>query len=177
MADPSLDQLRRSFRRATERRAPWEQLWRDCYAYALPLRGFGLGSEFAAASRFAERLFDSTAADAVEQLAASLLAELTPPWSRWFGLRPGQNVPAEHEGALAEELDRIADQIQGHFDRSGFAVEIHQCFLDLATVGTATLMFREAPAGEASAFRFSAVPAAEMFIDGEAAGPPGGCSG
>jgi hypothetical protein len=171
MADPSLDQLRRSFRRATERRTPWEQLWRDCYAYALPLRGFGLGSEFAAASRFAERLFDSTAADAVEQLAASLLAELTPPWSRWFGLRPGQNVPAEHEGAFAEELDRVANRIQGHFDRSGFAVEIHQCFLDLATVGTATLMFREAPAGEASAFRFTAVPAAEMFIDGEAGGP------
>ncbi len=168
MADPSLDQLRRSFRRAVERRSPWEQLWRDCYAYALPLRGFGLGSEFASASRFAERLFDSTAADAVEQLAASLLAELTPPWSRWFGLRPGHGIPADHAGVAAEELDRVADIVQGHFDRSTFAVEMHQCFLDLATVGTATMMFREAPAGEASAFRFAAVPAAEMFIDGDA---------
>ena len=167
MADPSLDQLRRSFRRAVERRTPWEQLWRDCYAYAMPLRGFGLGSEFAAASRFAERQFYSPAADAVAQLAASLLAELTPPWSRWFGLRPGQGVPPEHTGVIAEELDRVADIVQGHFDRSGFAVEMHQCFLDLATVGTATLMFREAPAGETSAFRFAAVPAAEIFVDGE----------
>lgn len=170
MADPSLDQLRRSFRRAGERRAAWEQLWRECYAYALPMRGFGLGSEFAAASRFAERMFDGTAADAVEQLSASLLAELTPPWSRWFGLRPGQSVPAEHSGMFAEELDRVAERIQGHFDRSNFAVEIHQCFLDLATVGTATLAFREAPAGESSAFRFQAVPAAEIFIDGDAGG-------
>ena len=35
------------------------------------------------------------------------------------------------------------------------------------TVGTATLLFQEAPVGEPSAFRFCAVPAAEMFIDGD----------
>lgn len=170
MAEHSPEQLRRSLERARERRAPWEQMWRDCYAYALPLRGYGLGGEFAPAGRFAERLFDGTAPDAVEQLAASLLAELTPPWSRWFGLRPGHDVPPAEEGAFAEELDRIAARVQGHFDRSNFAVEIHQCFLDLATVGTATLLFREAPAGEPSAFRFTAVPAAEMFVEGDANG-------
>jgi hypothetical protein len=170
MAEHTPQQLRRCLERARERRAPWEQMWRDCYAYALPLRGYGLGGDFAPAGRFAERLFDGTAPDAVEQLAASLLAELTPPWSRWFGLRPGHDVPAAEEGAFAEELDRVAARVQGHFDRSNFAVEIHQCFLDLATVGTATLMFREAPAGEPSAFRFAAVPAAEMYVEGDANG-------
>ena len=64
--------------------------------------------------------------------------------------------------------------MRGHFERSNFAVEIHQCFLDLVTVGTATLLFQEAPVGEPSAFRFCAVPAAEMFIDGDQNGadPP-----
>ena len=57
--------------------------------------------------------------------------------------------------------------MQGHFERSNFAVEIHQCFLDLVTIGTATLLFQEAPIGEPSAFRFAAVPAAEMFVDGD----------
>jgi hypothetical protein len=170
MADPTLEELRDGFRRARDRRAAWEPLWRECYAYALPLRGFGLGGEFAAASRSAERLFDGTAPDAVDQLAASLLAHLTPPWSRWFGLRPGHDVPADAEGRVAEQLDEVADRVQGHFDRSNFAVEIHQCFLDLATAGTATLMFREAPAGSPSAFRFAAVPAAEIFVEGDACG-------
>ena len=48
-----------------------EGIWRDCYNHVLPPIGSGA------------TLFDATAADAAEQLSASLLAELTPPWSRW----------------------------------------------------------------------------------------------
>ena len=115
----------------------------------------------------ADGLFDGTAADAVEQLAASLLAELTPPWSQWFGFRPGHDVGADDRSTLAGYLEDVAERVRGHFERSTFAVEIHQCFLDLVTVGTATLLFQEAPVGEPSAFRFCAVPAAEMYIDGD----------
>ncbi|MFO1039684.1 MAG: portal protein [Geminicoccaceae bacterium] len=167
MHRPAIDTLRKSFARARERRQAWEPLWRECYACALPQRGFGLGAEFGPARRFADQLFDGTAPDAVEQLAASLLSELTPPWSQWFGFRPGHDVRAEDQPALAGYLEDVAERVQGHFNRSNFAVEMHQCFLDLVTVGTATLLFQEAPIGEASAFRFAAVPAAEMYIDGD----------
>jgi hypothetical protein len=163
----SHDAVRKSYERARERRRPWEPLWRECYAYALPQRGFGLGAEFGTARRYNEHLFDGTAPDAVDQLAASLLAELTPPWSRWFGFRPGHEVAAEDRPALAAFLEDAAERMQGHFSRSNFAVEIHQCFLDLVTVGTATLLFQEAPIGSPSAFHFAAVPAAEMHVDGD----------
>lgn len=159
--------IRKGFVRARERRQAWEPLWRDCYAYALPQRGLGLGSEFTPARRHQESLFDGTAPDAVEQLAASLLAELTPPWSQWFSLRPGHDVPVDQRAGLAAYLEEMAARMRGHFDRSNFAVEIHQCFLDLATVGTATLLFQEAPIGDNSAFRFAAIPAAEMYVDGD----------
>src|SRR6187401_3194288 len=123
----SHDAVRKSYERARERRRPWESLWRECYAYALPQRGFGLGAEFGTARRYNEHLFDGTAPDAVDQLAASLLAELTPPWSRWFGFRPGHEVAAEDRPALAAFLEDAAERMQGHFSRSNFAVEIHQC--------------------------------------------------
>ena len=167
MTGTSPEAIRKGFERARERRQPWEPLWRECYSYAMPLRGAGLGAEFAPARRHSDSLFDGTAADAVEQLAASLLAELTPPWSQWFGFRPGHDVDSDGRAALAGYLEDIAERVRGHFERSTFAVEIHQCFLDLVTVGTATLLFQEAPVGEPSAFRFCAVPAAEMFIDGD----------
>lgn len=170
MTDTSLPAALRRFASARERRSSWEPLWRDCYAYALPMRGHGLSQAAFTGTNHAERLFDGTAPDAVEQLAASLLAELTPPWSSWFGLKPGQDVDTTDKDELGEILDAAATRVQGHFDRSNFAVEIHQCFLDLVTTGTATLLFEEAPIGCPSAFRFTAIPAAEIFIDGDVNG-------
>ena len=174
MGDLSLDAVWSRYQRAKQRRRCWEGLWRECYTYALPQRGTGFGAEFRPGANPVERLFDGTALDGVEQLGASLLAELTPPWSQWFGLIPGRDVGPLQRGAVAEALDRVTQTIQAHFDRSNFAVEIHQCFLDLVTVGSATLLFEEAPIGGMSAFRLSAVPMNEIVFE---AGPDGQIDG
>lgn len=119
------DALRRRYDRLRSQRGSWEALWQDCYDYSLPARrttavqGHMTGSH---AGRVAERLFDATAADAAEQLAATLLAQLTPPWSRWFAFQPGRDVPEEQRGAMASELDRAAELLQAQFDRSNLAV-------------------------------------------------------
>ena len=122
----------------------------------------------------AERLFDGTALDAVDQLGASLLAELTPPCSQWFGLIPGREVGPLERGLVAEALDDVTRTVQAHFDRSNFAVEMHQALLDLVTVGNATLLFEEAPLGGLSAFRLTAVPMSEIAFE---AGPDGQIDG
>ena len=109
--------------------------------------------------------FDATALDAVEQLAASLLSQLTPPWSRWFGLRPGTDLTEDEKNILAPVLDAAAVRIQSHLDRSNFAVEMHQALLDLVTAGTASLCFEENTPGEFSAFRFTAVPLSEIVLE------------
>ncbi|WP_222184100.1 portal protein [Geminicoccus harenae] len=150
------------YRRARERRRPFEPVWRDCLAFTMPQRMPGLE---AAPGRGSDRLFDATAADAVEQLAASLLGELTPPGSPWFGLRAGPQVASAERPMVTEALEAVAARLQGAFDHANFTVEIHQAFLDLVTLGTATLLFAEAPAGRPSPFRFSAIPATEMAIE------------
>ena len=165
MGELSLEAVWSRYQRARSRRLRWESLWRDCYSYVLPHRGAGFGAEFEAGRNHAERTFDGTAPDAVDQLAASLLAELTPPWSQWFGLVPGRHVNALERGPLAELLDQASLTIQSHFDRSNFAAEVHQAFLDLATIGSATLLLEEASIGDPSAFRFTAVPMAEMWLE------------
>lgn len=165
--DDDVAGLEKRYRRAIERRQPWESIWRDCYANALPQRDGSLAERAAGGVRTAT-LYDGTAPDAVEHLAASLLSELTPPWSRWFSLAPGRDLTADGDPAadeIARSLDDAADRLQAHFERSNFAVEVHQAYLDLVTAGTASLLFEEAPVGEPSAFRFTTVPLGDVAFE------------
>ena len=147
---PDPEALLEGYRRAEARRRPWEALWRDCAAYTLPHGKDGPA-----------RIYDATAADAAEQLAASLLAELTPPFQRWVGFEPGREAGPE----TAEPLEEAAQTVQGHLDRSAFAVEMHQALLDLVVLGTGCLLFEESALGAASAFRFTAVPLTEAVLE------------
>ena len=158
------EKLIQRYTRAKERRQPWEGHWRECYEFALPQRDAVIAGASPGAKK-GTRLYDATATDAVDQLAASLLSELTPPWGRWFDFKPGREAPEAQYDAMAELLGHTAAVLQGQFDRSNFAVEMHQCYLDLVTAGTACLMFEEAPVGETSAFRFTAVPLAEVVFE------------
>ena len=157
------------YRHAKERRGVWESHWQECYDYALPQRD-GVIRQAQPGEKKTDKLFDGTAPDAVDQLAASLLAQLTPPWARWFGFSAGSETTREEREDMAEGLERAATTLKSHFDRSNFAVEMHQCYLDLVTVGTASLLFEEAPPGEPSAFRFTAVPLSQVVFEESAFG-------
>jgi hypothetical protein len=152
------------FRTARQRRGVWESHWQECYDFALPLRDAIITATIPGEKK-ADRLFDGTAPDAVDQLAASLLSELTPPWAQWFGLTASDRLPTETRDRIAPLLERVGVVLQSHFDRSNFAVEMHQCYLDVVTGGTATLLFEEAPPGDPSAFRFTAVPLGQVVLE------------
>lgn len=160
----SADDLLARYRKAVERRARWESLWRDCYAYALPQREHTPQTSGTVASQ-TTALFDGTAPDAVDQLAASLLGELTPPWGEWFALIAGAEASPDASLDAGPALERVNTIIRRHFEHSNFAIEMHQCFLDLVTVGSACLMFEESPVGEPSAFHFTAVPLNQVTFE------------
>ena len=165
MQDPALDtdNLMRRFAAAKAKRQSWEGLWRDAYAFALPQRNSFDGSTGGQSKM--DNLYDGTAMDATEQLAASLLGNLTPPWSQWFGLKPGPDLTAQQAASLAPLLEEAGKKIQAHFERSNFIVEMHQCYLDLIVGGTAALQFEEADPGAFSAFKFSAVPLGDIVLE------------
>ncbi|NIY76957.1 phage tail protein [Thalassospira sp. HF15] len=156
-------QLRARFQKAMERRRNWLSHWQDCYEFALPQRN--AASNQTSGGKRLDRVFDATASDAVEQLAASLMAEITPPGGGWFELEPGGNVANADRQALTEQLGRAVRILQGHFDRSNFAVEMHQAFLDLVTAGTACLRLEKADLHSPSALRFTAVPLRDLAFE------------
>lgn len=149
---------------ALKARGNWEKLWQECYDYALPQRADFNGTIRPGDSRM-EHLYDATAMDAADQLAASLLGNLTPLWSQWFGLKPGPDLSPQEAERLAPVLEKAGKTIQDHFDRSNFAVEIHQCYLDLVVGGTAALAFEEAEPGGFSAFKFSSIPLSRIVLE------------
>lgn len=162
--DNKLAPLMQRFKAAQSKRSNWEGLWQDAYEYALPQRNsFNMFER--PGSRKTDNLFDATALDAVEQLAASLLGNLTPPWSQWFGFKPGPDLTNEEATALAPVLEQTSKTIHDHFDRSNFIVEIHQCYLDLIVGGTAALAVEETEPGALSGFRFTAVPLSRIVLE------------
>lgn len=156
-----IQNLYMQYKKAIGKRAAWESTWQECYEYALPQRE----SVFNSSLSKINRLFDGTAPDCVDQLSALMLSEMTPPWMRWFQLTAGGDLTPEEALQINPTLDKISQTLQTHFDRSNFALEIHQCYLDLITTGTACLLFEEAPVGTTSAFRFLSVPLSEVSLD------------
>ena len=170
--DNKIERLIERYKKAEERRRQWEPHWQECYEYALPQRenACSMPASENYGSKKNIHLFDGTAPDAVDQLASSLLAELTPPWAKWFGLKAGSELTSEERSQVADTLEKTSEIMLQNFEHSNFAVEIHQCYLDLVTAGTACLMFEEAPVGESSVFRFYAVPLREIALEESADG-------
>ncbi len=149
------------YQQAQSARRNWENLWQECSDYTLPYTNTSYGG-----LQKNSKLFDGTAADAIDQLASSLLAQLTPPFSSWIGVVPGPMATPKQIEILTPLLHETNEILQGHFDRSNFSVEMHQAFLDLVTYGTACLRFDETAPGELSAFHFNTTPLMNIhFLD------------
>lgn len=156
-----VQQIYAKYKKALAKRSAWDNTWEECYEFALPQRE----STFSQSTSKINRLFDGTAPDCVDQLAALMLSEMTPPWGRWFQLTAGTDLSQSEFAEVSPTLEKISDTLQAHFDRSNFALEVHQCYLDLITTGTTCLLFEEAPVGYASAFRFLCIPLSEICLD------------
>lgn len=137
--------LQQLYRRALDARAPWINRWDSARRYTMPT-----------ADDDAATLFDATAADAVDNLAASMYTLLTPPESLWMTLVP--------ESTQSPDAVAATDAFRAHLNDSNFYTTIHQCYLDLIIYGTACLFMAENPIGADSAFAFTAIPMSDIAI-------------
>ncbi len=137
--------LQQMYRRALDLRAPWLNRWDNALRYTMPTEDDDVAT-----------LFDATAADAVDNLAASMYSLLTPPESLWISLIPeSEDSPDAATAAMA---------LRANLNDSNFYTTIHQCYLDLVILGTACLFMAENPIGADSAFSFTAIPMKDIAI-------------
>ena len=141
----NMKQLQQMYRRAIDMRSPWINRWDTARRYTMPTTDEDNAT-----------LFDSTAADAVDNLAASMYSLITPPESLWMTLVPESDLSPNAEVATAAFRANLND--------SNFYTTIHQCYMDLVVMGTACLFMSENPIGASSAFSFTAIPMYDIAI-------------
>ncbi|MDR1360709.1 MAG: head-tail connector protein, partial [Rickettsiales bacterium] len=122
-----------------------QRRWAECARYTIP-----------ATDDDNARLFDATAGDAVDMLSANMFSLLTPPESLWISLA--------RESEFSPDPDAATNALRRHLNDSNFYTTIHQCYLDLAILGTACLFFSENPIGTESAFNFTAIPMTDIAV-------------
>ena len=137
--------LQQMYTRAINMREPWLRRWADARRYTMPTTDEDLAT-----------LFDATASDAADNLAACMYSLLTPPESLWLNL--------VRESAESPDPEIATAALRANLNDSNFYTTIHQCYMDLVTVGTACLFMAESPIGAASAFTFTAIPITDIAI-------------
>lgn len=137
--------LKQMYTRAINMREPWIRRWTDARRFVMPTTDEELAT-----------LYDATASDAADGLAACMYSLLTPPESLWLNL-----VPESMDSPDAEFATSV---LRANLNDSNFYTTVHQCYMDLVTLGTACLFMAESPIGGASAFTFTAIPITDIAI-------------
>ena len=137
--------LQNLYKRALDMRSPWLTRWDDARRYTIP-----------ATDSDTATLYDATASDAADNLAASIYTLLTPPESLWLQL--------VGESEMSQNADIATAVLRANLNDSNFYTTIHQCYMDLVINGTACLFMAQAPLGSSSAFTFTAVPMTDIAI-------------
>ena len=124
--------LQTLYKRALDMRSAWQNRWDDARRYTIPASDSDIAT-----------LYDSTASDAVDNLAASIYTLLTPPESMWLDLVA--------ESDLSPDAEFATHVLRTNLNDSNFYTTIHQCYLDLVIYGTACLFMAQSPMGSSSA--------------------------
>lgn len=137
--------LQNLYKRALDMRGPWIARWESARRYTMPTADDDMAT-----------LYDATAADASDNLAASIYTLLTPPESMWLQL--------VGESELSQNADYATAVLRANLNDSNFYTTIHQCYMDLVVLGTACLFMAESPIGASSAFTFTAIPITDIAV-------------
>jgi len=94
------------------------------------------------------RVFDSTAIEAIQTLAASMHGTLTNPATMWFSLRPRQKAWQQIEGML-DWLEALGDVYYSALGDSDFSARVVEFYVEAISMGTGVVYQDEKePLGE-----------------------------
>ena len=160
------------FGKARARRGNWETMWQQAYDYTMPAKEQFRTSHQKGEYR-RERIYDSTAVNAVPKFATRIMAALTPSWSNWAKLSLGPEIdddaelgvdpqewPQYAELTPQEAVELISEKFFHFLHHSNFAQQAFEAYQDLA-VSTLSMTMDWRDGG----FIFQAIPLSQCFLE------------
>jgi frataxin-like iron-binding protein CyaY len=150
-----------------------EDVWEVINQLVVPFRGDffrDVSNEHAVSWRDNRNVFDSTAIDSANTLAASIHGSLTSPAIRWFELAFRDDELNTTKEAR-EWLEKGANLCFTALQDSNFNLEANETYLDLVSYGTSMIIEEvEEKNGQFQRLNFQSVPVEEMWFEQDHAG-------
>lgn len=118
-------------------RSTWETTWQDIIDYTLPNRTPVLYDAFPGEDRSIEK-YDSTAQESLLELAAAVNSLLTNQSSDWLSAE-FDNIELMEIKEVKDWIEKSIRIIRKSLDNSNFYTQVHEFYIDLSSIGTATL--------------------------------------
>jgi len=158
----SVAKLLKRFQKAEERYNKWRSLHQEAMDYCSPQREtFTIQTEGQRKNHF---VFDSTAEEGIEQFASRIQGSLMPTWQQWMNLTAGDDVPDDEKEEVDKALKDATDTFFSNLNHSNFDTEITPSLIDLG-IGTGCILIEENDFEASSAFKFTNIPLAELYIE------------
>lgn len=163
----TVEKLKKRFAVTEKRYNLWRSLHQEAMDYSTPQREtFTIRAEGQRKNHF---VFDSTAEEGVEQFSSRIQGSLMPSWQQWMNLTAGTDIPEDQKEEVDKSLKEATDVFFANLNHSNFDTEITPALNDLA-IGTGCILIEENDFDESSAFKFTNVPLAELYIEKPARG-------
>ena len=155
----SVEELIKRSEVAQRKKDLFEDLYRDCYEFALPQRQlYGYWEGNSVGNKKMNRVFDSTAINSTQRFSNRLQSGIFPPQRKWCKIEPGNDIPPERKIEVQAVLDVYNEKMFSVIKQSNFDIAIGEFLLDLS-VGTACMLVL--PGDDIAPINFIPVP---MFL-------------
>jgi len=146
-----------------------EELWNAIERYVTPYRGRFFKEEKSEHSVEWQRqeVFDSTAIQSHQTLAASIHGSLSSPSTRWFDLQYRNKEIRKDREAMAW-LENAMQRVYFELQDSNFNLEVNETYQDLCGFGTSFLILEavdDSPGADWSGLNFISIPLKEGYFE------------
>jgi hypothetical protein len=136
---PRVKTLLDQYERLKGARANFESYWQSLHDYFYIEAQDVSKSYYPGTELSVDALYDSTTLESADVLASGFMNYLTPPTSKWFGLR-AKNPRLKNNKDVATYLEEVTDQVNYTLNKSNFYNQIISSYKSSGVYGTSAMI-------------------------------------